>query len=111
MAFLHLVLFRFKPEIPRGRRQAILHEFKGLPQKCKDQSGRLYIRSIRGGVECTPGVSSDTSHVFIVEFGSLQDREFYKNVDTIHAEFASRIIPLVSLTTMAVFEESDFADL
>ncbi|RAK77809.1 uncharacterized protein BO72DRAFT_495742 [Aspergillus fijiensis CBS 313.89] len=72
MAILHLVLFRFKPEVSRGRRQA------------------------------------DHSHVFIVEFDSLQDRKFYKNVDPIHAEFASRIIPLVSLTKMAVFEESDF---
>ncbi|RAH74944.1 Dabb family protein [Aspergillus aculeatinus CBS 121060] len=108
MAILHLVLFRFKPEVSRGRRQAVLQEFMALSQKCKDESERPYIKSIRGGVECTAEVSSDHSHVFIVEFDSLQDREFYKNVDPIHAEFASRIIPLVSLTKMAVFEESDF---
>ncbi|PYI35498.1 hypothetical protein BP00DRAFT_442670 [Aspergillus indologenus CBS 114.80] len=91
MAFLHLVLLRLKPEIPRGRRRAIPQEFMALPRRA---------RIIR----------EDNSHVFIVEFGSLQDREFDKNVIPIHAESASRIIPLVNLTTMAVFEASDFAD-
>ncbi|PYI18601.1 hypothetical protein BO99DRAFT_433331 [Aspergillus violaceofuscus CBS 115571] len=98
------------PPVTSSNTCQILQEFMTRPQKCKDQSGRLYIRSIRGGVECTPEVSSDNSHVFIVEFGSLQDRDFYKNVIPRHAEFASRIIPLVNLTTMAVFEESDFAE-
>ncbi|OJJ98169.1 hypothetical protein ASPACDRAFT_45468 [Aspergillus aculeatus ATCC 16872] len=111
MAILHLVLFRFKPEISQGRRQAFLQEFMALSQKCKDESDRLYIKSIRGGVECTLEVSSDYNHIFMVEFESLQDREFYKNVDPIHAEFASRIIPLLSLTILAVSEESNFVGL
>lgn len=93
----------------------ILREFLTLPQKCRDSSQNLYIKSLRGGVECstdsssvspvplhTGGVSWDAKpteqeyiHVFLVEFGSVEEREYYKAVDPVHADFAARIIPML----------------
>ncbi|OJJ82501.1 Dabb family protein [Aspergillus glaucus CBS 516.65] len=108
MTILHLVLFQFKSEVAPATQQEILQEFLTLPQKCEDALQNLYIRGIRGGVECTPGASSNFTHVFIVEFNSMQQREYYKSVDPVHVDFASRIMPLLRFIKISVFQESKF---
>lgn len=77
MSIFHMVFFKFKPDIctttqdrvcnancPRRLTKAnhslfqILQEFLSLPQICKDSSQNLYIKSIRGGAECSTGSPS-----------------------------------------------------
>ncbi|KAE8365650.1 stress responsive A/B barrel domain-containing protein [Aspergillus caelatus] len=108
MPFLHLVLFKFKPEIGITTQQEILREFLSLPQKCKDSSHNPYITSIRGGVECGAGSSSGYTHIFIVEFNSMQEREYYKGSDPVHLHFASRIMRMLAFIRILVFEECNF---
>ncbi|OOF93297.1 hypothetical protein ASPCADRAFT_7529 [Aspergillus carbonarius ITEM 5010] len=108
MPILHIVLFTFKPDISTTAQQKILQEFLTLPQKCKDSSQNTYIKSIRGGVECSPISSNEYTHVFIVEFDSLPQREYYKTVDPVHLDFAERIMPMVNFARISVFEESNF---
>ncbi|OJJ65291.1 hypothetical protein ASPSYDRAFT_194379 [Aspergillus sydowii CBS 593.65] len=110
MPFLHVVLFTFKPEISPTTQREVCNEFLCLPQKCKDSSHNSYIRSIRGGVECGAGSSSDYTYVFIVEFNSMQEREYYKTADPVHLDFASRIMPMVASFRMSIFEECNFQD-
>lgn len=38
----------------------------------------------------------------------MQQREYYKSVDPVHVEFASRIMPLLSFIKISVFRESQF---
>lgn len=48
--------------------------------------------------------------MFIVEFSSMRDREYYKTVDPVHLDFASRIMPMLDFVRISVFEEYDFQE-
>lgn len=50
------------------------------------------------------------THVFLVEFGSAEEREYYKTADPVHADFAARIVTMVDYFRMSVFRESSFED-
>ncbi|OJJ71764.1 hypothetical protein ASPBRDRAFT_125719 [Aspergillus brasiliensis CBS 101740] len=107
MTILHLVLLEFKQDVAAVTQQGLLQEFLTLPQKCRDRSQNLYIKGIRAGSECSPTAKSNFTHLFIIEFESLEQREYYKSVDPVHADFASRILPLLSNVTITAFQESD----
>lgn len=38
----------------------------------------------------------------------MREREYYKAVDPVHAEFALRIIPMLEFIRMSVFRKSSF---
>ncbi|KAJ5478195.1 hypothetical protein N7530_003704 [Penicillium desertorum] len=48
------------------------------------------------------------THLFILEFDSIEQQEYYKSLDPVHADFASRILPLVDSFKITAFRESDF---
>ncbi|KAE8374826.1 hypothetical protein BDV26DRAFT_295587 [Aspergillus bertholletiae] len=110
MAILHIVLFRFKPDIGLTTQHEMLRESLSLSKNCADASQKPYIKSLRVGLQCDPGLPTDYTHVLVVEFNSVQDREYYKVVDPVHLDFASRIMPMLDLVTMSVFNECNFQE-
>ena len=58
-----------------------------------------------------PRQDEDFTHVFLLEFDSMQHREFYRTIDPVHIEFASRIKPMLDYFKISAIQQSDFQGL
>lgn len=90
----HIVSFRFATSTPSTIRSEISARFLALQQAClSPTTGKSYIRSFTGGRD----VSVETlqrgfSHVFVLEFATEQDRDWYVHHDPVHREFGVRVL-------------------
>ncbi|KEY74671.1 hypothetical protein S7711_09898 [Stachybotrys chartarum IBT 7711] len=107
----HLVLFDFKSDIAGDDLHSATSHMLDLANNCLHPStGKPYIKSIRGGKNNSPeGLSADRTHAFIVEFESLQDRDYYIETDPAHKEFIQHVTPLLDTGAIVVdFQDNDF---
>lgn len=55
-------------------------------------SSKPYIKSAVGGVDNSPeGMSDGITHVFVVEFESAEDRDYYVHKDPAHQAFIAEV--------------------
>ncbi|KAF8162846.1 hypothetical protein B0H34DRAFT_297343 [Crassisporium funariophilum] len=89
----------YSPSIMMGKVTHIVSvKFPSTPstlgtEKCKKEDGSEYILSITGGPDISiEGLQKGYNHIYVVQFSSIEDRDFYVKHDVAHAEFAKRLV-------------------
>ncbi|RAL15585.1 Dabb family protein [Aspergillus homomorphus CBS 101889] len=85
----HIVQLQFKDSISPDRVQEVCSHLVSLKDKCLHPTSQTpYIRSFRAGKQNSPeGINNGITHVFVMEFESEEDREYYLNKDPEHLSF------------------------
>ncbi|KAJ0312857.1 hypothetical protein Brms1b_007627 [Colletotrichum noveboracense] len=111
MTIIHIVQFQFKELVPQEEVKAVhppqapptFKDTTDMGQICdsmlalKDNcihptSSKPYIKSAVGGVDNSPeGMSDGITHVFVVEFESAEDRDYYVHKDPAHQAFIAEV--------------------
>ncbi|TDZ15217.1 hypothetical protein Cob_v011769 [Colletotrichum orbiculare MAFF 240422] len=78
-----------KALVPQEEVKAICDAMLGLKEKCiQPTSQQQYVKSMVGGLENSPeGLQDGITHVFVAEFESAEDREYYLHKDPAHLAF------------------------
>jgi len=64
-----------------------------------------YIKSITGGTdESKEGHQGGITHIFIIEFGSPADRDYYVNSDPVSKKFKDFVKPLTDAAVLRAFD-------
>lgn len=109
---VHIVLFRYRPEVSPAERQEVADRFLALSATPRD--GNPYIVSIVGGPpRGGEGADGGFEHGFVVTFASEGDRNYYvgepvfadeRHLDPVHAEFKRFVGPLLASDGVLVFD-------
>ncbi|RMZ66047.1 stress responsive A B barrel domain-containing [Pyrenophora seminiperda CCB06] len=85
----HIVLFQFKDGTSKFAVKEIFSHFVGLKKACVHPATlRPYIVSISGGKDIsTENLQNGISHAFVMQFHSVEDRDYYVNHDPVHKAF------------------------
>ncbi|OAP64576.1 hypothetical protein AYL99_00548 [Fonsecaea erecta] len=110
-SIFHVVHFRFYAHIPASTRADISHQFLALQTRClSPRTRKPYIRSFTGGRD----VSVEDLHkgfhaVFVLEFASQHDRDWYVREDPVHHSFGVDALTGVVEEVMVVdFRRGEF---
>ncbi|KAI3058768.1 hypothetical protein CBS147353_10661 [Aspergillus niger] len=97
-------------EGPGGSGSKAIDTMLSLKNKCiHPQSGKPYIISSKGGKECSvEGMQNGITHVFIVDFASVEDRNYYAKEDPEHLAFGASLGPNVKQVQVVDIEEGVF---
>ncbi|KAK1957321.1 stress responsive A/B barrel domain-containing protein [Colletotrichum sublineola] len=97
MSVTHVVQFQFKELVPMEEVKWICESMLALRDNCiHPTSNKMYIKSIAGGVDNSPeGMQDGITHVFVVEFESTDDRDYYVHKDPAHRAFVERAGPSI----------------
>ncbi|KAK3350294.1 hypothetical protein B0T25DRAFT_570858 [Lasiosphaeria hispida] len=106
MAITHTVLFQFKDTSPEDLK-AMCERFASLKEGCRHPStGREYIQSVKGGRDNSPeGLQEGLTHAFVLEFASVEHRDWYVKLDPVHAAFMKSIEGVVERAVVVDFVE------
>ncbi|KAI4616781.1 hypothetical protein J4E90_001593 [Alternaria incomplexa] len=85
----HIVLFQFKDGTSKFAVKEVIAQFFGLKKTCIHPTTlRPYIVSISGGKDIsTENLQNGISHAFVLQFHSIEDRDYYVNDDPVHKTF------------------------
>ncbi|PYI27560.1 hypothetical protein BP00DRAFT_379300, partial [Aspergillus indologenus CBS 114.80] len=85
----HIVQLQFKSSTSPDRVEEVCSNLVALKDKCLHPTSQTaYIKSFRAGKQNSPeGLSNGITHVFVMEFESEEDREYYLNKDPDHLAF------------------------
>ncbi|KXX82643.1 hypothetical protein MMYC01_201085 [Madurella mycetomatis] len=120
MSVTHTILFRFKADAKPEDVKAACDRFLALRETClHPTSNSVYIRSLKGGKDnspeglqfhwhlANPGWSPNNkngaTHGFVVEFDSVEDRDYYVQTDPTHQAFVNSIGDLVEKAIVVDF--------
>lgn len=86
---LHVVHFRFYPSITPELRASTSQAFLNLRYTCiSPTTKKPYIKSFTGGRDVSiENLQHGFSHVFLLEFETEKDRDWYVNEDPVHRAF------------------------
>ncbi|WP_454691920.1 Dabb family protein [Achromobacter aloeverae] len=103
---LHIVLFKYKPEVPARQKREAQRRFLALRESPRGDSGSPYILSITSGRQNSlEGASQGYEQGFVVTFKSGGDRNYYVGkpivrdpgcFDPRHEEFKAFVGPLLA---------------
>ncbi|EPS32391.1 hypothetical protein PDE_07351 [Penicillium oxalicum 114-2] len=93
MTITHIVLFQFKPGTAAHIIQDTCDRMLALKDKClHPTTNRSYIQSSSGGSDNSiEGLQGGMTHAFVVEFASVEDRDYYVKEDPVHREFVQSL--------------------
>ncbi|KAJ8109855.1 hypothetical protein OPT61_g7151 [Boeremia exigua] len=93
----HIVLFKYRPDIPWPALQTHFTAFQSLQQRClHPATGKPYILSLRMGQNSSwEPFGKGMTHGFVLEFASQEHLDYYLLRDSVHAEFSRDARPLV----------------
>jgi hypothetical protein len=96
----YLMVLHFKSHAPMSRIYEIANATMALRDTCRHPvTQRTYIRSIRGGrdtlVEQPDEGPGSTTHAFIIEFDSLDHRNYFVDHDPAHRALKREVQPLL----------------
>ncbi|KIW92713.1 uncharacterized protein Z519_06561 [Cladophialophora bantiana CBS 173.52] len=110
-SIFHVVHFRYYAHIPPSTRADVARRFLALQSACiLPRTRKPYIRSFTGGRD----VSVEDLHkgfhaVFILEFASQGDRDWYVHEDPVHRNFGVGVLTGVVEEVMVVdFRRGEF---
>ncbi|EUC32756.1 hypothetical protein COCCADRAFT_37359 [Bipolaris zeicola 26-R-13] len=108
----HLVLFQFKQGASAFAIKQITSRFFALTKECvHPTSGRPYIVSVAGGRDIsTENLQNGISHAFVLQFHSIEDRDYYVNQDPAHKAFKEAASAVVEKATVVDFQNGVFTD-
>ncbi|KAI0406535.1 stress responsive A/B barrel domain-containing protein [Xylaria palmicola] len=91
----HLVLFQFKDDASAEQvDEKAVAQMLALKEAClHPATQKPYIRSLTGGKDnSTEGRQDGIQYAFVVEFESVEDREFYAHKDPAHLNFVANAL-------------------
>jgi hypothetical protein len=105
MNVMHIVLFQFKSNLPAAEVEAACSRFLALKETCIHPTHKgNYILSLKGGKDNSPeGLQNGMTHGFVVDFASVEDRDYYVTKDPTHMAFVKSIEDLVEKATVVDF--------
>ncbi|KAH8690115.1 stress responsive A/B barrel domain protein [Talaromyces proteolyticus] len=105
MPVLHVVMLTFKDDIHPKEIQSTITRMLNLKTECLHPgTARPYIISLRGGRENSiEGLQNGLTHIFVMEFQTTEDRNYYVRADPAHLLFAQSIVPVVAKTQVVDF--------
>ncbi|KAK0639177.1 stress responsive A/B barrel domain-containing protein [Cercophora newfieldiana] len=110
MSVTHTVLFQFKSDLPAAEVKAACARFLALKETCihPTHNGN-YILSLKGGKDNSPeGLQNGITHGFVVEFSSVEDRDYYVTNDPTHMAFVKSIEELVEKAIVVDFKNGEY---
>jgi len=92
------------------QRKKVCARFLALKTNCLHPlTGEAYILSLKGGKDNSPeGMQGGVTHGFTVEFGSMEDRDYYVKEDGAHKAFVKGLEGLVDKAVVVDFEDGVF---
>ncbi|KAK0726248.1 stress responsive A/B barrel domain-containing protein [Apiosordaria backusii] len=105
MSVTHTVLFQIKADAEPKDVKAACDRFLALKDSCLHPTNNApYIKSIKGGKDNSPeGLQNGITHGFVVEFSSVEDRDYYVSTDPSHQAFVQSIGNLVEKAIVVDF--------
>ncbi|KAK0663012.1 putative stress responsive A/B barrel domain protein [Cercophora samala] len=105
MSVTHTVLFQIKADADPSDVKAACNRFIALKDTCLHPTSHTpYIKSIKGGKDNSPeGLQNGITHGFVVEFSSVDDRDYYVSTDPSHLAFVQSIGALVEKAIVVDF--------
>ncbi|KAI0539985.1 stress responsive A/B barrel domain-containing protein [Xylaria digitata] len=93
----HLVLFQFKADASVEQVEKAYAHMLSLKDSClHPTTEKPYIKSLTGGKDNSPeGLQNGIQYAFVVEFESIEDRDFYVNNDQAHKAFIANASPII----------------
>ncbi|KAK4151549.1 stress responsive A/B barrel domain-containing protein [Chaetomidium leptoderma] len=106
----HVVMFQFKRDADPAAVEAACAKMLALKDLClTPNTNHAYIQRITGGKDNSPeGLQQGSTHAFIVQFTSSDDRNYYVEQDPAHQAFKKEIDPLVEKATVLDFTNGKF---
>lgn len=110
MSVTHTVLFQFKSDLPITEVKAACARFLALKNACiHPVHNENYILSLKGGKDHSPeGLQNGITHGFVVEFASVEDRDYYVTKDPTHTAFVKSIEDLVEKAIVVDFSNGEY---
>ncbi|KAL0936894.1 stress responsive a b barrel domain-containing protein [Colletotrichum truncatum] len=107
MTITHIVQFSFKDDLSQ---EEMCESMLSLKDKCVHPTSKEpYIKSVSGGVDNSPeGLQDGITHVFVVEFESAEDRDYYVREDPAHLAFVAAAGKTVSKARVVDFTPGVF---
>ena len=92
----HVVLFKYRPSIAWTELETHFREFTALRTACLKPNGKPYMISLRMGKNHSwEPYSKGMTHAFILEFSTIEDRDYYLLKDPVHRAFSAKAGPLI----------------
>ncbi|KAF4861783.1 hypothetical protein CGCSCA1_v014844 [Colletotrichum siamense] len=98
MSVTHIVMFQFGRNASNSDIQSACRNMLALKEQCLHPVTRQpYIKSVSGGEDNSPeGNQGGITHAFVVEFASVEDRDYYVKTDATHQRFVASLAGLVA---------------
>ena len=91
----HIVLFRYRSDIPWTALEAHFRDFASLKDTCL-KDGKPYLLSIQMGKNTSwENFGKGMTHAFIIQFQSEGDRDYYLIHDQVHRRFSEQAGPFI----------------
>ncbi|OAQ96770.1 hypothetical protein LLEC1_00645 [Akanthomyces lecanii] len=106
----HIVLFEFKAEVDKAERDELSAEMLGLKDKCLHATTQkpYIIRSSGGTDRSIEGMQHGITHAFVVEFASVEDRQYYVKEDPAHLAYVKKVFPRLAKPYVVDFTPGEF---
>jgi hypothetical protein len=86
----HVVLFRFRPDLPEGSVEAVFEELRGFRQAIPGLTG------FQGGVyNSHEGLSQGFTHGFTMTFADAAARDAYYLPHPLHQAVVAKLLPML----------------
>ncbi|KYK58196.1 stress responsive A/B barrel domain protein [Drechmeria coniospora] len=94
MTVTHIVLLAFKPDASAAAVEECIGQLLGLKEACvHPETRKPYIKSSSGGKDMSiEGLQQGITHAYVVEFASVEDRDYYVRKDPAHLAFVKNYI-------------------
>lgn len=91
----HIVLFRYRSEVPWTALEAHFRDFASLKDRCL-KDGKPYLLSMQMGKNTSwENFGKGMTHAFILQFSSEIDRDYYLLHDQVHRQFSEQAGPFI----------------
>ncbi|KAH8694677.1 hypothetical protein BGZ61DRAFT_478261 [Ilyonectria robusta] len=106
----HIALVQFKAEVSATEISTAIENMLSLKDRCLHPvTGKPYILSAKGGADNSiEGMQDGITHAFVVEFASVEDRDYYVTKDPAHHEFFQSLGPVMAKGQVVDFTPGKF---
>ncbi|PGH20810.1 hypothetical protein AJ80_03437 [Polytolypa hystricis UAMH7299] len=110
MGVTHIVFFQFKTGTSAETIKDVSSRMLALKDTCiHPTSQKPYITASKGGVDNSKeGLQSGITHAFVVEFSSVDDRDYYVQTDPSHQAFVKSLDGIIGKVQVIDFTAGVF---
>ncbi|KAJ3568665.1 hypothetical protein NPX13_g6342 [Xylaria arbuscula] len=106
MPVKHIVLFQFKDDATAEQVDTVVANMLALKDNCLHATTQKpYISSLTGGKDISiEGRQNGMQYGFVVEFPSVEDRDYYVKQDQAHKDFITSAVPILVGATVVDYD-------